>query len=252
MQRLVAYALFALALLPGASRSARAQGGPPLLTDDPGTPGPGRWEVNLAITAERRDSIWLFESPTLDFNYGWGERIQLNLEVPWVVQSVDGAGSASGLGNSRVGVKWRFLGSDTGGVALSTYPHFTFNSPGNAAQRGLVDNGTELLLPIEAADRIGQIKVNGEVGLTLESDNPDQWLYGLALGYDPAPGLELLGEVHGLSRTTGNEHELVWDIGARKSITHQNTLLFTFGTDLPGSTGGLPHFFGYLGVQLVR
>ncbi len=22
-----------------------AQGGPPLLTDDPGTPGPGRWEI---------------------------------------------------------------------------------------------------------------------------------------------------------------------------------------------------------------
>ena len=26
-----------------------AQGGPPMITDDPGTPGPGRWEINIAI-----------------------------------------------------------------------------------------------------------------------------------------------------------------------------------------------------------
>jgi hypothetical protein len=40
----------ALCLLTG---SAQAQGGPPLETDGPGTPGSRHWEMNLAITVER-------------------------------------------------------------------------------------------------------------------------------------------------------------------------------------------------------
>jgi len=31
----------------GAARSALAQGGPPYYTNDPGTPGPRNWEINI-------------------------------------------------------------------------------------------------------------------------------------------------------------------------------------------------------------
>jgi len=41
----------ALLLLLMASACAHAQGGPPMLTDDPGTPGDGKWEVNIAVLA---------------------------------------------------------------------------------------------------------------------------------------------------------------------------------------------------------
>ena len=37
----------------GASE-ALGQGGPPMITDDPGTPGNGKWEINLAIAFEHR------------------------------------------------------------------------------------------------------------------------------------------------------------------------------------------------------
>ena len=52
----------ALALLvsPGI---AAAQGGPPLLTDDPGTPGASRWEINAATLVEASDDARLFEAP---------------------------------------------------------------------------------------------------------------------------------------------------------------------------------------------
>ena len=33
-----------------------AQGGPPLVTDDPGTPGNGNWEINAAIQANPTDA----------------------------------------------------------------------------------------------------------------------------------------------------------------------------------------------------
>ena len=41
--------------------AALAQGGPPFLTDDPGTPGDGRWEINLAFTSEIRPSEELYD-----------------------------------------------------------------------------------------------------------------------------------------------------------------------------------------------
>lgn len=46
---------------------------PPLLTDDPDTPGDGRWEINLPFTVEKLRSEMLLETPLLDINYGLGE-----------------------------------------------------------------------------------------------------------------------------------------------------------------------------------
>jgi hypothetical protein len=58
-----------LACVPGVSR---AQGGPPLVTDDPDTPGGGHWENNLAAMATRTSGRWTLAAPDADLNYGWG------------------------------------------------------------------------------------------------------------------------------------------------------------------------------------
>src|SRR5580704_2214334 len=94
--------------------------GPPLLTDDPGTPGPNHWEINLAMTAEQDARLWSFETPLLDLNYGVGERIQLKYEAPWVESEPPNARVRSGPGESLVGVKWRFLDQEKVGVDVST------------------------------------------------------------------------------------------------------------------------------------
>ncbi|MFZ1132916.1 MAG: hypothetical protein WAN38_19210 [Terriglobales bacterium] len=41
-------ALSLLMMLAGLSQPCVAQGGPPYIGDDPGTPGDGNWEVNVA------------------------------------------------------------------------------------------------------------------------------------------------------------------------------------------------------------
>jgi hypothetical protein len=38
-------------LFAAVARVALGQGGPPMITDDPGTPGNGKWENNFAISA---------------------------------------------------------------------------------------------------------------------------------------------------------------------------------------------------------
>jgi len=70
-----------LIILPGLStRAVLAQGGPPLITDDPGTPGDGKWEINVAFEAEKRGTQRSYAIPLLDINYGLGDRIQLKYE----------------------------------------------------------------------------------------------------------------------------------------------------------------------------
>ena len=97
-----------IALCIGGTLPLAAQGGPPLRTDDPGTPGNRNWEINVASTQFWSKSEREFESPLLDINYGLGDRIQLKYEVPYRFDSDHGAPFKSGIGNSLLGVKWRF------------------------------------------------------------------------------------------------------------------------------------------------
>src|SRR5439155_13559799 len=87
---------------------ARAQGGPPLITDDPDTPGPGHWEINIAALMAKTRAQRRVEVPRVDLNYGVGRRIQLKFEVPWVALQDEEQRTETGAGNATVGVKWRF------------------------------------------------------------------------------------------------------------------------------------------------
>src|SRR5476649_1445246 len=104
------------------TRLAHAVAGPPLVTDDPGTPGANNWEINTAFTAELSPSEHRLELPLLDLNYGLGDRIQLKYELPYVLTNTE---ERNGFDRSDAGVKWRFQDKEPGGVALSTYPQYT-------------------------------------------------------------------------------------------------------------------------------
>jgi hypothetical protein len=92
-----------IALILGRTAQVFAQGGPPLLTDDPGTPGNKNWEINIASTHFRSPGEREIEAPLLDINYGLGDRIQLKYEVPYLFDSDQGAPYLSALGNSLIG-----------------------------------------------------------------------------------------------------------------------------------------------------
>lgn len=51
-----------ITLLSSIATVCAAQGGPPMRTDDPGTPGPGNWELNFAATADRRSGERVYEA----------------------------------------------------------------------------------------------------------------------------------------------------------------------------------------------
>ena len=233
-----------------AAHVLHAQGGPPVITDDPETPGNRHWEINVGFTQEKTLGEINFEAPVLDLNYGAGDHTQLNFEIPYALQNANNDVSA-GLGNSKFGVKWRFIDEDKHGVSVSTYPHIIWNNPSNSVRRGLVDDGWQVFLPIEFSKRLGKFQINGEGGYNIQQHLPNEVWLGVVTGYQASNRVELLGELHTIGTSHFAENESVFNLGSRIRLTKLNTLLFAAGRSLPGSTGGQPKFFMYAGIQFT-
>ncbi|MBI4584350.1 MAG: hypothetical protein HY717_10050 [Planctomycetes bacterium] len=244
--------LFLASLAWLASPPLAGQGGPPLITDDTGTPGDGVWEINLAAAAVKRQALWELEAPLADFNYGVGESVQLKLEVPWVTVHRDGEGTKNGLGNTVLGVKWRFLDEESHGVSTSIYPQVEFNSPTSSAERGVVEEGMELFLPLQLQRSFGSFSLNPEVGFALIEKGEEEWVFGLAAGYEAiAETFEILGEVHVVAESDFGADELVFNFGLRWRFWDPLALIFSAGRSLRDSAGGEPEFLAYLGLQVI-
>ena len=85
----------------------RAQGGPPFYTNDPGTPGPFDWEINVAYTPFFHSNQSVSHTPDVDINFGIGDHVQLTYENAWLRVQNPGMPVKFGLGQSNPGVKWR-------------------------------------------------------------------------------------------------------------------------------------------------
>jgi hypothetical protein len=227
---------------------ASAQGGPPLITDDPDTPGPGYWEINLSSFLERSHQSRAFESPRLDLNYGVGRRIQLKFEVPWLRVAEDGQAERTGAGNAVAGVKWRFIGEEGRHVAWSVYPQLEFNTTHASVTKGLVEDGRQLLLPTELTLEAFHVEINGEAGRTFVQLGAPRWVYGLSTEGHVMPRLELLAELHG-ERQRDEPAEVIANAGAREKLTRQIVLMIAVGRAVGGVASERPHLLLFTGLQ---
>jgi len=238
-------------MLAALSLPSAAQGGPPFITDDPGTPGNGNWEINVAAYAERHPDERIYDAPILDMNYGLGDRIQLKYQVPYLVDGVNDGPTRSGLGKSLAGVKWRFYENHEKGLEISTYPQVEFNNPTSSLQRGLVANGTRFYLPIEVSKKIGPFVVNPEVGYWFANKAGAAWASGVVVGHEVSNRLELDGELYNTANTNGTNHWDTYDGGGRYKLGEHFVLLFMAGRSFTRPSISQPQFFGYLGMQFL-
>ncbi len=220
---------------------------PPLVTDDPGTPGPRRWEINSGFVVKKSTNKNTYQAPSLDLNYGVGENIQLNYSVSWIVLHSDGS-TNSGLGNSEIAIKWRCLDQDKQGIDMSLYPRLIINNP-SSADRGIVDKGTIFRLPFQMEKKIGIIAVNPEVGYDFHEEGSDEWMYGLTLKYAEVKGLEMLAEIFGTADKKFSNAETAVNIGVREDVLENVSLHASIGTGL-GSASNRAQLLSYAGFQL--
>jgi Putative MetA-pathway of phenol degradation len=237
-----------------AAAPAFAQGGPPLVTNDPGTPGPKNWEINLGVMQVLRHNTDEVQVPQIDLNYGVGDRIQLTYEVPFVWQSSTSQPNATGWSNGYPGVKWRFLDRGEDGWNMSTFPQVEIAGPRDSSKTGIADAGTRFLLPIEVTHPLGPLHVDFEVGYYFPVRSPqtrNERILGLAMGHTFSKKFEAIGEVYNDEVMGGEPHDTYFDGGGRYQFHKGLLLLFMAGRSFSGNSSGQPNFIGYVGLQIL-
>ena len=222
-----------------------------MLTDDPGTPGSGVWEINAAYLEQRTAQERVRSFPHVDFNYGLGEHIQLKYETGWLfVDAPEGGGVKSGLDDSLLGLKWRFLDQERSGVDMSVYPQLQVENSTGSVARGIAEPGPNLFLPVEIGRDFGKMRLIGEIGYQYLRAQENEWVVGLLGALEVSDALELMAEVRSFSEKFLNRGDVVVNLGLRRALSSKVKLLASVGT---GLTNGpeTTTFIAYLGVQLL-
>jgi len=232
-----------------AAAIARGQGGPPMITDDPGTPGDGKFEINLAIAFEHRPGETSFDAPAIDINYGVGDRIQLTLQGGPVLLKRSDHGWIGGLGGTEAAVKWRFIDDQKTGVTMSMFPRIIFNISESAARRGLADPGTRFQIPLQFAKAFDGFDLDLEWGPLVSTVGPAQWLYGIVVAVDVSKTAAIMAELHGTSRTNFSNDELAVNFGVRQKLSEHCIFIGSLGHELRSTEARA--LIGYAGLQFV-
>jgi hypothetical protein len=222
-----------------------------MITDDPGTPGNGKWEINLAVAVEHRPSETVYDLPAIDLNYGVGEHIQLTLQTAPVVLSREDHGPIGGLGGTEAALKWRFLDQEKNGFDMSMFPRVLFNVLQSSVRRGLAEDGTRVQCPVQMARKIGLVDVDLELGPLLSSVGRSEWLYGIVGGMDVTKTTELMAELQGTSRTSFAQDVLTVNVGVRQKINDWSFLIASLGHEVRSPEEEPLALVGYCGVQLL-
>jgi len=221
-----------------------------MITDDPGTPGPGKWENNIAIAFEHRPHETAYDLPAIDLNYGVGEHIQLTLQGGPVLLKRSGHGLIGGLGGTEAAVKWRFLDEEKSGFDASMFPRVIFNITQSSVRRGLAEDGTRFQIPFQVAKAFGRFHTDAEFGPLASTLGRSEWIYGIVGGVELAKTTMLMAELHGTSRMNFTRDILTVNVGLRRQLTEARILIASIGHELRDPDQARS-FIGYLGVQLL-
>jgi len=230
--------------------AAQTQAGPPFITDDPDTPGANNWEINAAVIGAQSHRHWDLAAPDLDINYGWGEHVQLKVDVNWASTLASDGRLISGFGATDFGVKWRFVDQDKSGFALSVYPQLLTNLVSSSAGRGLATADREFFLPAEFSTEWDAFQFDAELGRNFVERGPDAWIGGVIVAHTCGPGLQCGVELHGA--LIGNHVEPLANIGARWQINKHVIVLAAAGREFGSNFNDQQSFVFYFGIQFLK
>jgi hypothetical protein len=239
-----------IAVLALASGPALPQGGPPMVSDDPETPGDGHWEINLATIAQHTSGRWDIAAPDADINYGWGEHVQLKVDAPWLFVHEAGQPWKSGLGAPDVGVKWRFIDIEDSGFSMSTYPQYTRNWLSSSASRGISAPGGQFFLPIEVATVVHEFSLDAELGPNFVQYGSTQVVGGAIVAHSCGRDVECIGEVR--ETLAPNDKQTLLNFGLHWKLDESKVLLAAAGREFGSHSGDQQRLLVYLGIQFLK
>ncbi len=238
--------IVALAVCLNLIPATRAPAGPPFLTDDPEPVDYKHWEAYVFTQGELSHGGYAFEGPAYEMNYGALPDTQVHLIVPMTTVGGGGASAASGLGDTEVGIKYRFVHETNGWPQIGIYP--LVELPTGDASRSLGNGRTWLQLPLWAQKSWGPWTTYGGGGAVLNSapgqrDHPyGGWLVQRGFGKRLVLGGELFAEGRDMDDDKGFA---ALNFGGSYNVSGHFSLLFSAGHSVAGDAHTLWYFAFY-------
>ena len=220
--------------------------GPPFLTDDPEPVDFQHWEAYLFGLGYHSGSSYSIEGPAVEFNYGVLPDTQLHLIVPMTSVGGGGVPSASGLGDTEFGIKYRFVHETNCWPQIGVFPMIEI--PTGDANRGLGNGRAWFRLPFWVQKSFGPWTTYGGGGAALNSA-PGQRDYpfgGWLLQRDFGEHLTLGGELFAQGQDTDSDRGFAaLNFGGSINLNKHFSLLFTAGHSVVGDDHTLWYFAFY-------
>jgi hypothetical protein len=237
----------AIALMLGAL-GVELAAGPPFRTDDPEPVELGHLELYLFSLGQRLPGDSSGFGPAVEFNYGILPDTQFHVIVPYAYDRSQGLPSQGGLGDTEVGLKYRFLHESENLPQVGIFP-FVEIPTGNADRR-LGAGHTQVYLPIWLQKAWGPWTSYGGYGWWRNpGDGNRNWTYtGWLLQRDLGEHLTLGVEAFRTTAMTWSGLAATgFDVGGQVNLTPMHHLLFSAGRNVTGAT----QTYFYLGYQLT-
>jgi hypothetical protein len=230
-----------------------ALAGPPFRTDDPEPVDYRHWEVYGFSTAT---SVAGDTGGTLfgvEVNYGAAPNLQLHIVVPLAFDDAGGGRWQTGIGDTELGVKFRFIQEDDQGwrPMVGVFPLVEVSS--GDAQRGLGGGHTREFLPVWLQKSFGDWQTYGGGGYWINpgEGNKNYWFVGWLLQRKITEQLTLGGEIfHQTADARGGKDSTGFNAGGVFDFTEHHHLLFSSGCGLQNAAT-TNKFSYYVGYQLT-
>ena len=226
--------------------AASAGAGPPFITDDPEPVELHHWEVYISSLLQHDSAGTSGTLPHVEVNYGAVPNLQVHLIVPYAFNHPPGDGTAHGLGDTELGVKFRFLQETAHQPMVGVFP--LLEVPTGSARHGLGSGHPQVFLPVWLQKSWGPWTSYGGGGYFVNpgAGNRDYWLAGLEAQRDLSAQWTLGGELFGTTpQSAGAPSELNFNLGGQYNVDDGHHILFSAGRGLRGDV----KFTDYLGFQ---
>ena len=235
-------------------------GSPPMMLDDTDTPGEGNWEVNFLFDGDLSRDSDTYELPAVDINYGLNEKIQLKYEGNYVFTrsaEYDGAGNrrttrARGLGDTTLGLKYRFYDNDETNLSLAVYPQVEFRTPGarRPEDGGVASPGTTWILPLLLTRDLGRAAITANVEVDKATSDPHATLFaGVGAGTRVTDKIAVLADIAGHDLNRSGDRRILIEVGLRRKINEKNAFVAALGFDVFAGSDVQRHHYFTVGYQ---
>jgi hypothetical protein len=228
-----------------------AWAGPPFITDDPEPVEYQHWEIYLFGIYNHPQGGDTGQLPGVEVNYGIIPEVQLHLLAPLAYDREPGESSHYGIGDTELGVKFRFFQETDALPQAAIFP--LAELPTGDSDRGLGNGKAQFFLPVWLQKSFGDDKKwttygGGGYWFNPGEDNRNFFRVGWELQRELTEQLTLGGEIfHETSAARGEPGHTAFNLGGFWNFDEHRHLLFSAGRDLDGPN----HFSCYLGFQLT-